>query len=146
MRTRAIYHMLAGSMALCLAVLILLFISIAARATEEKVDMPTGAEAGPILVHMDADGVTLRFGPPAGTSGTVEAELCDLGGKLLARASIEHQGRPVEVVLAGPVRTTEPANYYVRYRFTGEESFRSRSLFLIAEVSAAIGTGSGERA
>ncbi|MHC4528598.1 MAG: hypothetical protein ACYS29_12040, partial [Planctomycetota bacterium] len=51
------------------------------------------------LLKVSEDGITVRFDQPKGKSGTLEAELYELGDKLLAKVTRRHKGRPLEVDL-----------------------------------------------
>ena len=94
------------------------------------------AEVGPeiALVEAKPDSVTLRFCPRAGQRGSVEVELYDLSGKLLAKASAAHGGRPGSIQLSAAINEKDPASYYVRYRLDKAERFRQRSLFFLSEI------------
>ena len=60
--------------------------------------------------------------------------MLDLGGKLLAKVTVAHVGKPFQAKLTARVNTADPANYYVRYRFNAAEGFRQRSLHFLSEL------------
>jgi len=85
------------------------------------------------LMGVTDEGVRLEF-TPTNRSGTLEVELYDLGGKMLAKVSRRHQGRPVEVMLYAQVKKDDLAEYYIQYRFDSNEAFRRRSLLFVGEI------------
>jgi uncharacterized protein YfaS (alpha-2-macroglobulin family) len=96
-------------------------------ATQSAAPEATLAESSP-------DWITLDLLPPANRPGEAEVELLDVGGKLLAKATVAHAGKAFQVKLAARVNTADPANYYLRYRFDAAEKFRQRSLQFLSEV------------
>jgi len=111
-------------------------VSAAADGVTLEITPPAqAAKPGISLVSAAADGVTLEITPPAqAKTGTVEAQLYDLGGKLLAKAARDHQGRPVKVKLAAAVNHKDLADYYVRYRLGAGDKFHRRSLYFMSEI------------
>ncbi|MHC4866352.1 MAG: MG2 domain-containing protein, partial [Planctomycetota bacterium] len=86
------------------------------------------------LLKVSEDGITVRFDPPKGKSGTLEAELYELGDKLLAKVTRRHKGRPLEVDLFAQMNDKDLTDYYLRYRFNSSEEFRQRSLLFVGEI------------
>ncbi len=86
------------------------------------------------LIAMHEDGVHLRCWPESGRTGLLEAELYALQGEALASVSRAHRGDAFEVVLPADLPSTDPADYYLRYRFYPEDDFRQRSLFFLAPI------------
>ena len=97
---------------------------------------PVPVSAGPevALAESSPDAITLDLLPPGGRPGDAEVELLDLGGKLLAKATVAQVGKPFQAKLTARVNTADPANYYVRYRFNAAEGFRQRSLHFLSEL------------
>ena len=87
-----------------------------------------------VLAETSPQSIALDLLPPSGHPGQAEVELLDLDGKLLARASVAHDGKPFQVKLTAEINADDPANYYVRYRFDASETFRQRSLHFLGEV------------
>ncbi len=85
------------------------------------------------LMGVTDEGVRLEF-TPTNRSGTLEVELYDLAGKMLAKVSRRHQGRPVEVMLYAQVKKDDLAEYYIQYRFDSNEVFKRRSLLFVGEI------------
>jgi alpha-2-macroglobulin-like protein len=83
------------------------------------------------LVEMSDRGLTLEF-HQTGARGTLEAELCQLDGKVLAKASREQTGAPVRLSLSADVKPERSADYYLRYRFATAQEFQQKSLFFLA--------------
>lgn len=86
------------------------------------------------LVNVSKGSLTIKFVPPSGKSGTLEAELYDLGGAMLAKVTQKHQGKPLEITFIAEINTEDMANYYLRFRFDSGEYFRKRSLFYLGEI------------
>ncbi|MHC4387452.1 MAG: MG2 domain-containing protein [Planctomycetota bacterium] len=86
------------------------------------------------LLKISSDGVTVEFYPPRGESGTLEAELYELGGTLLAKVTRRHRGRPLKIELFAQIDEKDPAKYYLRYRFNSSQAFRQRSLLFVGEI------------
>lgn len=97
-------------------------------------DSAMGAGCDLSLVEVSANRITLEFYPPVGQSGTLEAELYELGGKLLAKVSRRHQGEKVTIELFAQVEEKDLASYYVRYRFHSDQPYRQRSLMFVGEM------------
>ena len=95
------------------------------------------AVAGGAVVELKGTtdkGVELAFAPPDGKAGAFEGELYDLSGKLLAKASRDHRGKPFGVAFQAAINPKDLANYYVRYRFAAAQAFARRSLFFMQEL------------
>ena len=86
------------------------------------------------LVKASKDSVTIRFVPPSGKKGTLEAELYNLDGNMLAKVMQKHQGKPLEVTFLAEVNAEDLANYYLRFRFDSSENYRKQSLFYLGEI------------
>jgi hypothetical protein len=86
------------------------------------------------LVNVSKGSLTIKFVPPSGKSGTLEAELYDLGGAMLAKVTHKHQGKPLEITFIAEVNPEDLANYYLRFRFNSSENYRKRSLFYLGEI------------
>ncbi|MBN1844726.1 MAG: hypothetical protein JW810_03515 [Sedimentisphaerales bacterium] len=100
-------------------------------------DSPLAAAENPPqldLVKLTDQGVEVRFCPPGGRPGTLEAELYNLEGTMLAKVTRRHTGRPETILFVAEVDRRNPANYYVRYRFDAGEKFQQRSLFYLGEI------------
>lgn len=95
------------------------------------------------LIEVTGERVSLEL-RPAGGAGLLEAELCALDGKLLAKATRRHAGKPVRIDLYAQVNKNDLAGYYVRYRFAEAEAFQQRSLFFTGEVLETIVLGQRE--
>ena len=124
---------------LCLLGVCVALMTLPASSPPPPKPTPTPAEApqaGPevSLVGVADGAVTLEFRPADTTAGLVEAELHALDGKLLAKGSVRHAGKPVTLRLAGGVDEKKAADYYVRYRLGEGRPFRQRSLFFLKEI------------
>ena len=86
------------------------------------------------LLKISPEAVTIEFYPPQGQTGTLEAQLHDLGGKLLAKVTRPHDGRPLLVDLFAQIDQNDLANYYLQYRFDSGQSFRRRSLLFVGHL------------
>jgi uncharacterized protein YfaS (alpha-2-macroglobulin family) len=86
------------------------------------------------LLEILPERITIEFYPPERKSGTIEVELYELEGKLLAKVTRRHEGRPIRMELFAQIDKNNPANYYLRYRFDSGETFRQRSLMFVGEV------------
>jgi uncharacterized protein YfaS (alpha-2-macroglobulin family) len=86
------------------------------------------------VLEISSDMVSVEFFPPGDKSGVLEAELYEIDGKLLAKVTRQHKGKPVEVKLLAQIDKDEPGNYYLRYRFNSREKFRQRSLLFLGEI------------
>ncbi|TFG50877.1 MAG: hypothetical protein E4H40_00335, partial [Candidatus Brocadiia bacterium] len=86
------------------------------------------------LLKVSEYGITLEFDPPGGGSGTLEAELYEMGDKLLAKVTRQHKGRSIEFELFAQINEKDLSNYYLRYRFNSSENFRRRSLLFVGEI------------
>jgi len=113
-----------------LGILVLLSMGLAENGDESA----GGAGCDLSLVKVSANQITLEFYPPAGQSGTLEAELYELGGKLLAKVSRQHQGEKLQIELFAQVEEKDLANYYLRYRFDAGQPYRQRSLLFAGEI------------
>lgn len=96
------------------------------------------------LVTMNEGGVTLRLSPPTGKAGMLEAVLCELEGKELARATRKHNGQPSDVRLAATLDVSNPASYFLRYRFDTSEPYRQKSLFFLTQLLETVVIGQRE--
>ena len=108
-----------------------------------------GGEAAPdagdvSIVSATTEGLTLTFTPPGHRSGAVEAEICDLEGRMLAKVTGRHGGRPLELKMSAPLDTQNMANYYLRYRFGPDTEWQRCSLFFMGEVLETIVLGQRE--
>ncbi len=115
---------------LVLGILALLPLALA----ESDSDSGNIANSDLSLLEISSNKITLEFYPPAGQTGTLEAELYELGGKLLAKVSRQHQGEKLQIELFAQVEEKDLANYYVRYRFDSGQPYRQRSLMLAGEI------------
>ena len=97
---------------------------------------PATASAGPevTLAQFSPESITLDVLAAGGRPGQAEVELRELGGKLLAQATVSHVGKPFQAKLTGKFNTSDPANYYVRYRLDASEPFCQRSLYFLGEL------------
>ena len=86
------------------------------------------------LVNVSENRLTIKFVPPTGKKGTLEAELYDLDGNMLAKVTHKHQGKPLDITFVAEVDAGDLANYYLRFRFDSGENFRNRSLFYLGEI------------
>jgi len=95
------------------------------------------------LLEITSEKITIEFHPPDGTSGAIEVELYQLdgqpvpireAGKLLAKVTRRHQGRPLQIEMFAQIDKKDLANYYLRYRFDSGETFRQRSLLFVGEI------------
>ena len=86
------------------------------------------------LVTVTTRGVEMQFEPPGGDAGRLEAELYELGGKLLAKVTRRHEGQGLKLTFVAEVDEKDLAQYYVRYRFSSGEPFQQRSLFYLGEI------------
>jgi len=86
------------------------------------------------LLKVSSEGITVEFYPPDGQRGTLEAELYELGGKLLAKVTRRHIGRGLQIDLFAQINEKDLANYYLRYRFNSGQEFRRRSLLFVGEI------------
>lgn len=92
------------------------------------------ADATLSLIAIADNSLTLRVVPPVGKPGTLEAELYDLAGTLLAKITQKHRGTPLEITFVAAVNAEDPADYYLRFRFDAGQAFRKRSLFYLGEI------------
>ncbi len=86
------------------------------------------------LLEVTSEKITIEFDPPERTSGTLEVELYELDGKLLAKVTRRHKGRPLQIDLVAQIDKKDLANYYLRYRFNSNQDFRRRSLLFVGEI------------
>ncbi len=93
-------------------------------------------QAGPdiSILKVSSEGITVQFTPPKSTSGTLEAELHEIDGKLMAKVTRQHKGKPIEVELFGQINEKDLGNYYLRYRFSSGDEFQQRSLLFAGEI------------
>jgi uncharacterized protein YfaS (alpha-2-macroglobulin family) len=91
-------------------------------------------EAEVRMLGCSAEGIELQFTPLAGKAGTLEAQLYDLKGNMLAMATQQHTGKPVRVKLVAAIDPKDPAAYYVRYRASATAEFQKRSLYFMQEI------------
>ncbi len=98
--------------------------------------MPLVALAAPeiMLLGSSKEGIELEFAPPAAKADTLEAELYDLSGKILAKVTRVHSGEAVKVNMSAPIDPKDLAKYYLRYRTTAKTEFQRRSLYFLKEI------------
>jgi len=136
MRKRMIWAGLASSVVLC--VVLLLHLGSAGFGAQSE----SQGNAELSLLEITSEKITVEFRPPGGTSGTLEVELYQLdgqlaerlAGKLLAKVTRKHQGRPLQIEMFAQIDKKDLANYYLRYRFDSGETFRQRSLVFVGEI------------
>ncbi|NLX07663.1 MAG: hypothetical protein GXY33_21200 [Phycisphaerae bacterium] len=94
------------------------------------------AEAGRAeLVQASGDELIVRFTPPAGTAGELEAGIHRVDdNRLVAKVTLPHDGRTISVTFACHIGEGELADYYVRYRFASDREFEQKSLLFIREM------------
>ena len=104
--------------------------------TSQTVNSNRGSSSqNPIsLVGISKEQIIIHFNPPEGKSGVLEAELYTVEKKLLAKISHKHQGTPFEAALTAEVDEKDLANYYIRFRFDGGDTFEQRSLYYLGEL------------
>ena len=119
---------LAASVAL--GVVLLLQIGIVSSGSQQE----SQGNAELSLLEIAPEKITVEFRPPDSTRGTLEAELYQLDGKLLAKVTRKHRGRPLQIEMFAQIDKKDLANYYLRYRFDSGETFRQRSLLFVGEV------------
>jgi len=122
---------LAGFLALA-AVGTLLLLQTGSASSRPSPEQQANAELS--ILEISSDAVSMEFYPPAGKSGTLEAELYELGGKLLAKVTRRHTGRPLRIDLVAQVNKKDLSDYYLRYRFDSNQDFRQRSLLFVGEI------------
>jgi len=101
----------------------------ASRSNQEK-----QANTDLSLLEITSEKITIEFHPTDGTSGALEVELYQIDGKLLAKVTRRHQGRPLQIEMFAQIDKKDLANYYLRYRFDSGETFRQRSLLFVGEI------------
>jgi len=122
---------LAGFLALA-AVGTLLLLQTGSASSRPSPEQQANAELS--ILEISSDAVSMEFYPPASKSGTLEAELYELGGKLLAKVTRRHTGRPLRIDLVAQVNKKDLSDYYLRYRFDSNQDFRQRSLLFVGEI------------
>jgi len=105
---------------------------VAAAVSPREASDPGGREI--TLKEIGAEGLTLVFQHLSGKPGVLEAELCQLDGTVLAKATRGHKGDAVSITMSAPLKPDDLAAYYVRYRFSSSDPFRQRSLFFMSEI------------
>ncbi len=118
-----------GLVALCALIALLQVVSTSSgsnQRNEANVDLS--------LQEVTSEKITIEFYPPERTSGTLEVELYELEGKLIAKVTRRHKGRPLQIDLVAQIDKKDLANYYLRYRFNSNEDFRRRSLLFVGEI------------
>ena len=93
------------------------------------------------LVALSEKGARLEFTPPAGAAGELQVELCNLEGKVLARAAQAMGRAPHGVALDAELDPKAPASYYLRYRFGAESEWIQKSFFFLTRVLETIVLG-----
>ena len=86
------------------------------------------------IIKISPDHITVEFFPPKGQTGTLEAELYDLGRKLLAKVTRLHKGQTFQTDLFAEINDKDLSNYYLRYRFNSSQQFIQRSLMFLGEI------------
>ena len=109
-----------GLAVLCaLGIIVNIHISSASSGSERE--KQTNADLS--LLKVTSEGVTIEFDPPKDTTGMLEAELYELGGKLLAKVIRRHKGKPLQIELIAQIDKKDLASYYLRYRFDSSRNF-----------------------
>ena len=120
---------LIGLVALCVLGALLQVVS-----TSSGLDQNNRSNVDMSLREVTSEKITIAFDPPERTRGTLEVELYELDGKLLAKVTHRHKGRPLQIDLVAQIDKKDLANYYLRYRFNSNQDFRRRSLLFVGEI------------
>ena len=134
MRKKMIWVGSAASVVLC----VVLLLHLGSAGFGAQSESQSNAELS--LLEITSEKITVEFRPPDGTGGTLEAELYQLdgqpaaAGKLLAKVTRKHRGRPFQIEMFAQIDKKDLAGYYLRYRFDSGEVFRQRSLAFVGEV------------
>jgi hypothetical protein len=120
---------LVGLVSLCVLTALLQVVT-----TSSGSDQHNEANVDLSLREVTSEKITIEFDPPERTSGTLEVELYELDGKLIAKVTRRHKGRPLHIDLVAQIDKKDLANYYLRYRFNSNQDFRRRSLLFVGEI------------
>jgi uncharacterized protein YfaS (alpha-2-macroglobulin family) len=120
---------LIGLVALCVLTALLQVVT-----TSSGSDQHNEANVDLSLREVTSEKITIEFDPPERTSGTLEVELYELEGKLIAKVTRRHKGNPLKIELVAQINEEDLANYYLRYRFNSNQDFRQRSLLFVGEI------------
>ncbi len=117
---------------ICSTLCIFLLLQISSANSSPDRDKQANAELS--ILSITSEKITIEFKPPARKGGTLEAELYELDGRLIAKVTRRHQGKPLQIDLYAQINKKDLANYYLRYRFNSNEAFRQRSLLFVGEI------------
>jgi uncharacterized protein YfaS (alpha-2-macroglobulin family) len=111
---------------------IILLLQLGSASSAVERESPGNSEMS--LLEVTSDKVTVEFYPPDSKGGMLEVELCQLDGRMLAKVTRRHEGRPIRIDLFAQIEKKDLANYYLRYRFDSGQVFRQRSLLFVGEI------------